>query len=76
MVVWFVEKDGEFAGVITRDWPDSWEMRKEAGTLVDCKVWQLIEGQWWSMPTNHIQSAIWQEGTPPPSIIMAALIGE
>lgn len=76
MVVWYVEKDGEFVGVITRELPDSWGMRSEAQEYTDCVVWVFAGLSWFSISSNAADSAIWRDGEPPESVLMAKMIGE
>ena len=76
MVVWYIEKDGEFVGVITRDFPDSWGLRREAQEYSDCMVWIFSGLSWYSIPTYAADSAVWEEGDPPESVLMAKMIGE
>lgn len=74
MVVWYIEKDGEFVGVIARELADSWGMREEAQEYVDCKVWIFSGFRWFSMPTNTAGSAIWEEGKPPKCMLMVKML--
>lgn len=76
MIVWYIEKEGEFVGVITRELPDSWGMRREAQEYSDCTVWIFSGLRWYSIPTYAADSAIWEEGIPPESVLMAKMIGE
>jgi hypothetical protein len=74
MFVWYVVKNGEIVGVITRDEPDTFECRREAKNYPDCFVWSRSIMGWASMDTNKIGSDIWRAGTPPDVVIMANML--
>lgn len=74
MVVWYVSKDGEFVGIITRELPDSWNMRADAKIYPESEVWVKVTDGWWYMPTQTIHSAIWAEGDPPDSVKLAQML--
>ena len=76
MVIWYIEKDGEFVGVITRDFPDTRGLRREAQEYSDCTVWIFSGLRWYSISSNAADSAIWRDGEPPESVLMAKMIGE
>ena len=76
MVVWYVSKDGKFVGIISRELPDSWNMRDEAKKYSDSRVWVKANAGWWYMPTETISNAIWAEGNPPDSVKMAQMLRE
>jgi hypothetical protein len=74
MFVWYVVKDGELMGVITRDEPDTYGCRWEAKNYPDCRVWSEITLGWCYMNTNSIMTAIWKPATPPDVVIMANML--
>lgn len=76
MAHWYVTKDGEFVGIIARDEPNSWDMRREAQEYADCEVWVFTGHSWYSISSNAADSAIWRDGEPPESVLMAKMIGE
>ena len=76
MAVWFIERNGEVVGVVTRPSPDTYEMRKESTEYPDSTVWLFTTAGWWYMPTSGLVAGIWEEGDPPDSVKLAQMLRE
>lgn len=74
MFIWYVTKDGEFVGMITRDEPDSFGMRAEARTYVDCMIWLHVLDVWWNIPANESGNATWMRAEPVPCLVIANML--
>ena len=76
MAVWYIEKEGEFVGVIAREGAQFTSMRKELTTMTGCKAWWITLGDWHYLDWFEAVTAFWEKGTPPESVLMAKMIGE
>lgn len=76
MVVWYIEKEGEFVGVITREEPLFGAMRRDLSTMPGCRAWWITIGNWHYLDSTEAVEDFWKKGTPPESVLMAKMIGE